>query len=370
MDLTLSGEQAALRESARSLLANKAPSQGISAVLAAAEGYDTALHATMTSLGWTSFALVDDDDAGLIELGIVLTQLGYFATPGPFLASMIAGVTLARLCGQDAGVRARVRRVVAGEPSALVTGPGLAAVTEAGGGWRLHGVASGVEWAPVAGQFVLAVESADGTRIWAADAGPGGPRVVPQIAMDRTRAGAAVLEDTPVGEPVATVAPQAWRGHLQLLRLLRAADLLGIGQRVLTMAVEHVSVREQFGKRIGEFQAVQHHLANVAIELDGAESLVNEAFWRESAGLPYQRHAAMAAWHTGDAAVRATQTANQVHGGIGFMREYHLHHFFHRALAQRTRMGAEQDRLRDLGDLVIEDATADFRSAFVDWPVR
>jgi 3-oxocholest-4-en-26-oyl-CoA dehydrogenase beta subunit len=370
MDLTLSGEQAALRDSAHSLLADKAPSQDISAILASEDGYDKALYATIASLGWTSLGLVDDEEAGLTELGIVLTQLGYFATPGPFLASMLAGISLGRLCGSSGEARERISRIISGEPATLITGHDLAAMNAHANSAVLSGLASGVEWATCAQQLVFVTESNDGAQIWSADIGQDGLRVFPQIAMDRTQCGAVIVEGLAVGAPLASVTHNLWRSHVHLLRLLRAADLLGVGQRALTMAIEHVTVREQFGRRIGEFQAVQHHLADTAIELDGAESLVYQALWRQSVGLPFDRHAAMAAWHTGDAVVRATQTANQVHGGIGFMREYHLHHFYHRALAQRSQMGPEQDRLRDLGDIVTEEASQDFNAAFAEWPAR
>lgn len=357
MDLSLSPEQKALSESAASLLADKAPLEQISEVSATDTGYDKALYELMVSLGWSSLGLVDGEGT-LLEFGLIATQLGSYATPSPLPASVYAGVTAKRL-GSGEAARAVVDGVTGGTPATLVAGDRLDIADG-----RVHGTVSAVEWAPVARTFVIVSRG----ELFAVDATASGVTVEPQEAMDNTRLGS-VTFDGAAAERLGTFQKDAWREHVHLLRLLRAADMCGSAQRVLDMSVAHVKQREQFGRPLAMFQAVQHHVANTFIEVSGADFLIRQALWRYAVGLPYERHAAMAAWHTGETAVRATQIANQLHGGIGFMKEYHLHHFFHRVIAQRSRMGPEQERLRDLGDVVVEAAQRGYHQEFVEWPV-
>jgi alkylation response protein AidB-like acyl-CoA dehydrogenase len=114
---------------------------------------------------------------------------------------------------------------------------------------------------------------------------------------------------------------------------------------VLEMTVEHVKMRRQFGKPLGILQAVQHFCADAAIQVDGARLAVFEALWRVDQGLPFMREAAIAGWFTGLVAERTTLMASQLHGGLGYVKEYPLHHYVRRAKAQAIRLGTERSQL-------------------------
>ncbi|MFD0661795.1 acyl-CoA dehydrogenase family protein [Thermocatellispora tengchongensis] len=115
--------------------------------------------------------------------------------------------------------------------------------------------------------------------------------------------------------------------------------MLGCARRAMDMTVDNAKRRHQFGRPIGMFQAVQHHSADMRMDVESASLLVWSALWRAAHAHPFTRHALMAAWHTGEAAERVTKTAVQLHGGIGFMKEYPLHHFYRRAKAHKLRLG-------------------------------
>lgn len=364
MDLSLTSEQKTLADAARSLLGQHAPLEDIAEVVARPSGYDEELYTLMVELGWTSLGLADEDST-LLDLAVVLTQIGAFATPTPLPATVTAGLTLARI-GEQAEVAEAIDAIAGGRLTTLVVGPRLSVETE-GDATRLRGTTSAVEWAGAAEQFVV-VTGSDERQLWLVDRADG-VVVEPQEAMDDNRVGKVTFDGAAARGPLATVEPTTWREHVHLLRALRACDLVGISWRVRDMAVTHVLQREQFGKSLAMFQAVQHHLANASLDYEGSENLVHEALWLYSVELPFERQAAMAAWHTGEAAIRATQIANQLHGGVGFMKEYYLHHFFHRAIAQRSRMGTESERLGDLGDVVVEAAYRGYHSEFAEWPV-
>lgn len=363
MDLSLSEEQLALRDLVDDILGEDAAPEKLSDALKTDLGYAAEVQDALVEAGLTAIGLGDDEDATLIELGIVFTQLGYHAYSGPFEASALAALTAARLLGEHgAGV------------VELVQGGGIATLAEfpsaAEDGGRFTGLANGVECAAAAQAVVLAVPVAGGQALWVVEPGAPGVTITAQTMMDGTRAGAVVLEGAELGAPLVTVAARQWREHVHVLRMLRAADLVGVIRRVQEMTVAHVAQREQFGKPIGQFQAVQHHLANMATDQEAGRNLVFHGLWRYAEGEDFERQAAEAAWFVADAAVRATQQANQMHGGIGFMKEYHLHHFHNRSATQRGRMGAEHRRLADLGDVVVEAMERDFQNEFMDWPVR
>ncbi|MCR2824079.1 acyl-CoA dehydrogenase family protein [Microbacterium sp. zg.Y909] len=363
MDLSLSEEQRTLRELVDDILAEHAPPEKVSEILSGADGYPRAAQEALHEAGMTTIGLEDDEDATLVELGIILTELGYFAYTGPFLASAIAGVIARRALGEaGAGLVDAVR------DGAVATLADLSSIRRSGS--AVSGRAGGVEWADGAEHILLAAPHRDGVGLWIVTPQTTGVRIVAQRMMDGTRAGAVILENAELGEPLAELTGAQWRENQHLMRLLRAADLVGVIRRVQEMTTAHVLQREQFGKPIGQFQAVQHHLANMAIDQEAARNLVNHALWRYAEGEPFERQAAEAGWFLGDAAVRATQTANQLHGGIGFMKEYHLHHFHNRSATQRGRMGPEGVRLAQLGDVVVEALDRGFQEEFVDWPVR
>jgi len=100
------------------------------------------------------------------------------------------------------------------------------------------------------------------------------------------------------------------------------AELVGIGRSVLEDALEYAKTREQFGKPITSFQAIQWKLADMATELDAAELLTLRAAWLEDHKKPYEKEAAMAKMYASDAAMRASVEGVQILGGYGYSKEY------------------------------------------------
>jgi alkylation response protein AidB-like acyl-CoA dehydrogenase len=122
-------------------------------------------------------------------------------------------------------------------------------------------------------------------------------------------------------------------GETPRLRAAMAAEALGIAQRALDLGVEHAKTREQFGKRIGVYQAVSHQLADTYAEVELARSLVYWAAWSVAEDDEQAPVAAAAAKSFAvEAAVAACERSIQVHGGTGFTWEHPLHRFYKRAL--------------------------------------
>jgi Acyl-CoA dehydrogenase, C-terminal domain len=119
--------------------------------------------------------------------------------------------------------------------------------------------------------------------------------------------------------------------HEQLVTL--SLEAVGIAAKALELAVEHAKNREQFGRKIGVYQAVSHALADTYVETELARSLAYWAAWcvaEEDEMTPVAVAAAKS--YCGDAAVAACERSIQAHGGIGFTWEHVLHHYYKRAL--------------------------------------
>jgi hypothetical protein len=113
--------------------------------------------------------------------------------------------------------------------------------------------------------------------------------------------------------------------------LAAAAELIGLGQRMIDMTVEHVSSREQFGVPVGSFQAVKHHLADALKELAFARPPVWRAAWSLAHGTDtIARDVSMAKAMASDAASFVARQALQCHGAIGYTVEYDLHTYLKR----------------------------------------
>jgi len=105
-------------------------------------------------------------------------------------------------------------------------------------------------------------------------------------------------------------------------RLGIGAQAVGIGRAVLEEAASYANTREQFGRSIGKFQAIQWKLADMATELDAAELLLLRAAWLQDAGKPFEKESAMAKMYASDVAMRAAVEGVQILGGYGYCKDF------------------------------------------------
>nr|WP_305082288.1 acyl-CoA dehydrogenase family protein [Nocardia sp. XZ_19_231] len=111
-------------------------------------------------------------------------------------------------------------------------------------------------------------------------------------------------------------------------RISVAALALSLAQRALDLAATHAGQREQFGRPLTAFQAIQHKLADMATEVEAARALVYRAAWLADNGRPFGQAAAMAKLYASEVANRAASESVQIHGGYGYMRESTISRFY------------------------------------------
>jgi alkylation response protein AidB-like acyl-CoA dehydrogenase len=115
--------------------------------------------------------------------------------------------------------------------------------------------------------------------------------------------------------------------------------MIGGAQCAMDMAIPYVKGREQFGRPVGAFQAVQHHCANMLTYADTLKLMTYQAAWRISEGLPFEKEASMCKAWGSDAYRKLVALAHQVIGGMGFMEEYDLQLYFKHAKAAEQLLG-------------------------------
>jgi alkylation response protein AidB-like acyl-CoA dehydrogenase len=361
VDFGFSQEQEMLRESARSLLEKECPPSLVRKLMADERGYDPALWKKIAELGWLGLVVPEAyGGAGLsyVDLVVVLEEMGRVALPSPFIWTVLFGEAIRR-AGSDAQKNSLLPKLAAGEliatlaymePSGRWDNAGISMkARKSGSGFVLEGDKAFVNDGHVADFILVAARSGGeddgGITLFAIDRRRSGVSVNPLKTMDQTRKLSEVslrgvkaeLADV-VGEPGAgwkTLAAVIDRGKVAL-----SAEMMGGAQKVLEAAVEYSKVREQFGRPIGSFQAIQHKCANMLVDVEGAKSAVYYAAWavsNEVAEAPLA--SAMAKAAASDACRRTAAEAIQVHGGIGFTWEHDLHLYFKRAKSSEFTFG-------------------------------
>lgn len=312
MDFGFSDEQQAIKETAREMLAARCPLTKVREA-AEARAYDDALWAEIRDLGWPGIAIPEEHGGqglGLVELAILCEELGYACAPSPFLSNASAGLFLAHAGGDEQ----RERWL-----------PGIASGAERGAAAfepRSNDLVPDAE-----GASVLVLNDGDAAVLVEA----GDAELEPVSLIDATRVYARVSASG--GDPL----PGDVEGAADRTLVALAAELTGISQRAMEMAVEYAKEREQFDRPIGAYQAVSHRCAGMLYETEEARSLTYYAAWcadAEPESLPLA--ASMAKARASDAAWRVTADALQVLGGIGFTWEHDL-----QFLLKRAKVGAE-----------------------------
>ncbi|MFE0190610.1 acyl-CoA dehydrogenase [Streptomyces sp. NPDC058989] len=346
MGIGITQEHRDLAEAAGGWAARAVPPEEVRKLLDAAPGRHgrPAYWDGLAAQGLLGLHLPEADGGGggeLLDLAVVLEELGRAALPGPYLPTVLAAELLHR-----AGRHTLLRALVAGERIAAVAlGPGSLTAVEAADGYVLDGTAPPVLAGADADLIVLAAEGAT-TTVWCAvDADALDVR--PQESADPTRPTAEVTAEgvRVPGERVLAVDNALVR---DLAGVLFAAESCGTAAWALRTAAEHAAVREQFGRPIGQFQGVKHLCADLLVRCEQARALVWDAA-RALHEAPEVRGlvAALATATALDAAFSCAKDCIQILGGIGFTWEHDAHLHLRRATVARQLLGGgDTHRLR------------------------
>ncbi|CAA0104093.1 Acyl-CoA dehydrogenase FadE34 [Mycolicibacterium vanbaalenii] len=357
MPIAINEEHNDLADSVRSLVARVAPSEVLHEALetpipnpppywkVAAEQGLQGVHLA-ESVGGQGF--------GIVELAIVVAEFGYGAVPGPFVPSAIASALIAAH-DPDAAV---LNDLASGDViAAYAIDSGLTA-TRHGDGLVIRGEVRAVPAAAQASVLVLpvAIESGEEWVVLDADQLEIEPvaSVDPLRPIAHVRANAVELSDDRVLSNLSRTLARA------LMSTLLSAECVGVARWATDEASEYAKIREQFGRPIGQFQAIKHKCAGMIAETERATSAVWDAaraideYIGGNAEASYEFAAAVAATLAPVAAQHCAQDCIQVHGGIGFTWEHDANVYYRRAIVLAASFG----RHADYPQQVVDTATS------------
>ena len=362
MNLELSDEQIALRDTVRSFLAEKASIAGhVRPMLDDPTGTTEAVWRGLAALGTTGLLVPPEyDGAGMtmIEAGIVLEELGAGLHPGPWLSTAVAATRALTRFGVANAAAATLFSGIADGSTTATVGPLDGARPTAvgqGDGFALRGVIDNVSDVAAADVLLVLADEHDGTGLFALQTSTPGIDVTPQAGIDQTRKHFRVTLVDTQAQHLATGSGDAVEALVDDVMIAWAADALGAARAVLQLAVEYAKVRRQFGQPIGAFQAVQHLCVDMYETVELARSGVIHALWAADAADRDERHlAAMRAKAFSGRLASVADNAIQVFGGIGYTWEHDAHLYFKRLLSWNAFLGGPDRYLVDVGAQFVE----------------
>ena len=357
MDLALSETQQLLRDSVRDFATKEIPFSRVRQVERSG-GDDAELWRQLQTLGFLGLPFREDwggSGGSFTDLAILVEELSRRAALVPLVEVMAAGVTLQR--HGDAGQAKRlVEGIIAGTavpvPAVLESSDRFGDIDATVHDGRLTGHKYFVDYAESATHFLVTARQGGEPELYLVDRGQGGVSLTPLHAIGRIPQAIVHFDGVPA-ERVAGA--EAVRFLVDLSRVLTAVQCLACAQQALDMTVEYVSMRVQFGRPIGTFQAVQHHCANMATLVEAARFLVYEAVAALEQGTATEEQLALAKACASRAATEVPMQAHQLHGGIGIMVEYDLHFFSLRGKQRALAWGSTEECLA-IASKTVEEA--------------
>ena len=376
MALALTEEHLALAESVRGWAGRAAPAEALRAAVADDDGgaalYTGTLRPALAGQGLLGLHLPESlggQGYGLPELAIAVEELGRALVPGAFLPTVLAS---AILYGAGADAAGGLVKDMAGGTLTGAVGfaPGIRATGAGATGMLvIDGACGPVPGAGLADVLILpaALDGEDGDRRWvvvdAADV-----EITQLDSLDLTRQAGRVRADQLSVPPERVLAGLSPGAVTSLAAVLLAAEACGIADWAVATAAGYAKIRHQFGRPIGQFQAVKHRCAWMLTAAEQAAAAAWDAARAVQAGsldAGGEFAAAVAALVAVDAAVSCAHECIQVLGGIGYTWEHDAHLYYRRALSLRALLGGSGDWAQRVAALALAGAS---RPISIDLP--
>jgi len=359
MHFGLTEEQQLLQETVRGFVEGECPPTRLRELFDEGKGHDPALWKGVSEMGLAGLMVPEElGGAGLdlLELALVMEEVGGGALPGPIFSHALACLAI-QLGGDDAQRRRWLPALASGDRIATlalceegdVWDPEGYGVSLEGGG--LRGTKRHVPHAAIADLLVVAT-AGGGFAVLERDAS--GVTIEDETGIDHSRPIAKLSLDAAPAEALSNANLAVVSRVRDAALVLLAADAFGAAWNLTRQTVEYAKSRQQFGSPIAQFQSVKHQLADMATTIEPARGLfwyAAHAWDREEPGAA--RDCAIAKAHITDEACNIARAAVELHGGLGFTWECDVQLWFKRAMFDRTFCGTpahHRARIGALGD--------------------
>jgi len=352
--ITFTQEQEMLRSSARAFLNKEAPLTFVRSLEQAPASFPAELWKKIADLGWPSLpvpAQYGGSDGSFLDVAVLLDELGRAAFPGPYLWTALSAMLLQQY-GSEEQKRKHLPAVADGvavftiawpEKAGEYTAEHLAATLHlAAGGYALTGNKYFVPCGSYATHYLVAAKTPEGKVA---------VTIVPRVQASVSAKALATtgwdnqanvdFRATPVakGDLLPGDGAAILERAIQLGAAMQSLFMSGMAQRALEFTRDYAKVRVQFGRPIGSFQAVQHHLANMASDADISRNTAYRLAERIVQGGDIAFEASAAKAWCAPACMRVMQTGHQVHGGIGVITDHAMQMYFLRMKPLETLLG-------------------------------
>ena len=369
MQFGLTETQQTLKNTVRKFLAAECPLSEVRKQMESETAFDATLWRKIADQGWTGIIFPEEYGGfgmGMVEMAAALEEMGRALLPGPLFSTVLLAGAVLDSAGNKAQKEKYLGAICRGEAKATL------ALLEESASWSPEAVrmdASGLTlhgrklFVPDAGiaDFLICVARMNGNlALVVVPKGASGLKIASQPAMDNTRKLYAVdFDSVAIGRE--DVLASGDRASVALDRALDtatvglAAEMTGGMQRLMEIAVEYAKTRKQFGRAIGEFQAVQHQCADMLVYTESSRSAAYYAAYAIHEGIPESRLAvSVAKAYASDAYREVGNRAIQVHGGMGFTWENDVHLFYRRAKASELALGDAAFHRERIAKLVVD----------------
>jgi alkylation response protein AidB-like acyl-CoA dehydrogenase len=371
MDLGYTEFQELLRQTARDFAQRDFPISRHRELAERHERSDPDTWRKIAALGWLGL-MIDErhggSGGGWVDLVVLLEEMGRALMPPTFLAHTLAALLVTRYgdaAQQDALLPAMAsgNRVVVPaitEPRATLDEAGIRCAARGGdGGYALAGVKHFVRGATAADTLVVLARLDGGLGLFLVETAAPGVRVTALDTVGDDDQGKVELVDVTL--PATALLggrAQDWEALPAIVMmgaLIECGYGVGVMARDTEMTIGYVKDRVQFGRPIGSFQAVHHQVADQVTDLDCGRLLTLYAAWAmdEDPATAPTEVARAKAW-VSDALRRVARTGNQLHGGIGFSREYDIHFYFQRAKTSELMFGIADDHREQVAAALLD----------------
>lgn len=370
-----SDERRLLRDSVSAFVSAENPPDKLRVMRTLPEGFDRRRWQQMAGFGWSCLDVPEDAGGlglGYTELAVMHEELGRGPMPEPVAAIALgAGVVVA---GNSAELKDRwLPRLWSGEALATLAWQArmgsediafTATVTTSKDGYRLDGRAVFVPLAGIAELTIVAAKSDEGVALFALEGQPAGMNVTQQRAADHSLVGEIELAGVNVAKSACIVDTKHGAAILDRLldraRFAAAAEITGAVKGALDLTINYLRTREQFGRPIGSFQALQHQTVDLYMHLELSRGSVMGAMKALDAGADdASLLVAAAKARCSDTAIRISGKTIHLHGAIGVTEEYALGLYLRRMHFLSAWLGNGNAMRRRYKDMIIHRYTAD-----------
>ncbi|HQN13633.1 MAG TPA: acyl-CoA dehydrogenase [Quisquiliibacterium sp.] len=361
MALVLNDEQRMLQDSARAFISESAPVAHLRALRDGRDdtGFSRDLWKKFAEMGFSGILVPEGQGGsglGVVEAGVIAEELGRTLAPSPFLSTAVLAAAAIRRGGSAAQQAAMLPKIAAAElVVALAIDEGVkhrpgAIATKAvrdGAGYRIDGAKTLVVDGHVADRLIVAARvAADGdpVALFVVDARAPGVAIERTVMVDAHNAARVRLTNVQVGADALLGSVEGGAALLEAVldtgRAVLASELLGIADEVFARTLTYLKERRQFGRIIGEFQALQHRASELFCDIEMTRAIVIRALQAVDEDPVKARDIVSAAKARAcTTANRAVQEGVQMHGGMGMTDQFDIGLFMKRARVAQELLG-------------------------------